>query len=239
MFRLDRLRRSTASRASAGAAPYQPRRGATTTAVHGAWRRGGAGAGRGGLDADGTPIPAGRGAAAQTPRGLTVQGEVKNYVPVTDEMLRNPPPGDWLMARRNYQAWSYSPLDRDHARQRQGPAARLGLGDERRRREPDRRRSCTTASCISCNTGNIVQALDAATGDLIWEHEVGPIEPVGIGSMRNIAIYQDKIILATTDARLVALDARNGKLVWDDARSPIARKGYSQHQRTDRRAAAR
>ncbi len=37
---------------------------------------------------------------------------------------------------------------------------------------------------------------------------------IGMGSMRNFAIYQDKIILATTDARLVALDARNGKLVW-------------------------
>ena len=33
-------------------------------------------------------------------------------------MLRTPPPGDWLMMRRNYQAWSHSPLDRDHDRQR-------------------------------------------------------------------------------------------------------------------------
>ena len=39
---------------------------------------------------------------------------MKNYVPVTDEMLRNPDPGDWLMVRRNYQGWSYSPLDADH-----------------------------------------------------------------------------------------------------------------------------
>ena len=38
------------------------------------------------------------------PKGLSVKGEVKNYVPVTDEMLRNPDPGDWLMIRRNYQA---------------------------------------------------------------------------------------------------------------------------------------
>ena len=45
-----------------------------------------------------------------TLRGLTVSGEVKNYVPVTDEMLLHPDPGDWLMIRRNYQAWSYSPL---------------------------------------------------------------------------------------------------------------------------------
>src|SRR5690606_19073436 len=50
----------------------------------------------------GTP---GRPEPPPPPRGLTVSGEVPNFVPVTDEMLRNPPPGDWLMARRNYQAW--------------------------------------------------------------------------------------------------------------------------------------
>jgi alcohol dehydrogenase (cytochrome c) len=44
------------------------------------------------------------------PKGITVTGEVKNYVPVTDAMLRDPDPGDWLMIRRNYQAWSNSPL---------------------------------------------------------------------------------------------------------------------------------
>ena len=58
----------------------------------------------------------GRGRGAAPPRGLTVAGEVKNYVPVTDAMLRNPPAGDWLMARRNYQAWSYSPLNEITAR---------------------------------------------------------------------------------------------------------------------------
>ena len=61
---------------------------------------------------------AGRGGAPRRtpgPLGVTVAGEVKNYVPVTDEMLRNPDPGDWLMVRRNYQGWSYSPLDADHA----------------------------------------------------------------------------------------------------------------------------
>ena len=65
------------------------------------------------------------------------------------------------------------------------------------------------------NTMNMVQALDAATGDLIWENQVGPNQAIGFGSMRNIAIYQDKVFLATTDARLVALDARTGKVVWN------------------------
>ncbi|MCE2542920.1 MAG: c-type cytochrome, partial [Acidobacteria bacterium] len=43
--------------------------------------------------------------------GITVEGEVANFRPVTDAMLRNQDPGDWLMIRRNYEAWSHSPLD--------------------------------------------------------------------------------------------------------------------------------
>src|SRR5881397_3377182 len=43
--------------------------------------------------------------------GLTVTGEVQNYVPVTDAMLRKPDPGDWLMIRRDYSASDYSPLN--------------------------------------------------------------------------------------------------------------------------------
>src|SRR5262245_55042379 len=54
-----------------------------------------------------------QGGAAQTPPapvGLTVTGEVQNYVPVTDAMLKNPDAGDWLMIRRDYHASDYSPL---------------------------------------------------------------------------------------------------------------------------------
>ena len=45
-----------------------------------------------------------------TTRGVSVPGEVKNYVPVTPAMLKNPPPEDWLIFGRNYQRHSYSPL---------------------------------------------------------------------------------------------------------------------------------
>ena len=58
-----------------------------------------------GGDGDGAP----RAGATQASRGWSVQGEVKNYVPVTDAMLKNPPPSDWLMARRNYQALELQP----------------------------------------------------------------------------------------------------------------------------------
>src|SRR6185436_2713677 len=43
-------------------------------------------------------------------KGLTVSGQVRNYQPVTDEMLRHPDPADWLIVRGNYQAWNNSPL---------------------------------------------------------------------------------------------------------------------------------
>ena len=56
------------------------------------------------------------------------------------------------------------------------------------------------------NPGNVIQALDGNTGELIWEHWTGHNRQ----DMRNIAMYDDKIIQATTDARLVALDAHRG-----------------------------
>ena len=59
----------------------------------------------------GDAAPAGRGAAPPpVPTGVTVAGEVKNFTRVTDEMLKNPPPGDWLVLRRDHYASNFSPL---------------------------------------------------------------------------------------------------------------------------------
>ena len=157
--------------------------------------------------------------------GLTIEGEVPNYVPVTDEMLRNPDPGDWLMARRNYQGWSYSPLTqltRDNVRELE--LAWVWPMNEGAANEP--MPLVHNGVVYLTNTMNVVQAFDGRTGDLIWENHLGPNQQIGIAAMRNVAIYQDKILVATTDARLVALDARTGKKIWD---APIAdrAKGYA------------
>src|SRR5260370_420241 len=63
------------------------------------------------------------------------------------------------------------------------------------------------------NTGNVLQALDAKTGELIWENRYG--SNAAAAAMRGITIYDDKIFLATNTAHLMAFDARNGKQVWD------------------------
>ena len=164
------------------------------------------------------PAAAGPRVGTQFPpgRGLTVSGEVPNYVPVTDAMLRNPPEGDWLMIRRNYQAWSHSPLTQiTPANVGRLRIAWVWAMTEGGASEPTP--IVHNGIIYLINPGNIVQALDGRTGELIWENSVGPEAIIGQGAMRSMAIYQDKLFVATTDARLVALDARNGKLVWDVA----------------------
>jgi alcohol dehydrogenase (cytochrome c) len=167
----------------------------------------------------GASAPAGAGPAANvavTPaaRGWYVRGELERYTPVTDAMLRHPPAGDWLMARRNYPAWSYSPLDEITP----ANVGTLRLAWVWNMNEGGGNQPMPLVHdgiVYLTNTMNEVQALDGATGELIWANQVGPNRAIGQGSMRNLAIYDDKIFLATGDARLVALDARTGKTVWD------------------------
>src|SRR5690606_7359257 len=123
-------------------------------------------------------------AAPPGPRGLTVEGEVPGYVPVTDAMLRNPPPGDWPMARRNYQGWSYSPLDqitRENVKNLR--LAWVWAMNEGIASQP--MPLAHNGILYLVHTGNMVQALDGRTGDLIWEYHAGPDQG---GPMRNLAI---------------------------------------------------
>jgi alcohol dehydrogenase (cytochrome c) len=170
-------------------------------------------------------VTGGAAAASSGPTGVTVSGTVKNYTPVTDEMLRNPPPGDWLMIRRNYQAWSYSPLAQvTTANVKNLTLAWVWEMTEGGANEPTP--IVHNGTIYLVNPGNVVQALDGRTGDLIWENRVGPELSTGLGGMRSLGIYQDRILFATTDARLVALDARTGKNVWESAIADKA-QGYA------------
>ena len=154
-----------------------------------------------------------RTAEAAVAGGVTVAGTVETFTPVTDELLRNPDPGDWLMVRRNYKAWSHSPLDaitRDNV-------GELELQWMWAMNEGGRNAPSPIAHggvLYFAGFGPVVQAIDAGTGDLIWEHEVGVEAGQLASSSRNLAIYQDKLYLATADARLIALDARTGAEVW-------------------------
>jgi alcohol dehydrogenase (cytochrome c) len=147
------------------------------------------------------------------PMGLTLEGNIQNYVPVTDEMMRHPPDEDWLMARRNYQGWSYSPLkqiDTSNVKNLQlrwtwamneGGASEITP-------------IIHNGIMFLSNTGNTIQALNAKTGELLWENRVGPAPTRAYGGMRSIGVYGDKVFFNSTDAKIYALDARTGKIVW-------------------------
>jgi alcohol dehydrogenase (cytochrome c) len=183
------------------AAAAAPAQGAQAAAAAPAGRAAGAGAGGGG--------GGGRGQAQAPVTGLTVTGEVKNFAPVTDEMLRNPPPGDWLTIRRDHFASNYSPLTqitRDNAQDLQlmwvAPMAEGGTNQP----AP----LAHNGTIFVNNTGGIIQALDGKTGDLIWEQRLGSNT-----AMRGMTLYDDKLYLAMSNAHLVALDAKTGKVAWD------------------------
>jgi alcohol dehydrogenase (cytochrome c) len=148
------------------------------------------------------------------PRGVTVPGEVKNYVPVTPAMLKNPPPEDWLIFGRNYQRHSYSPLNqitRDNAKNLQLKWTWAMNDSGANQTTP----IVHNGVIYLASPSNIVQAINAKTGDLIWETRVGPDQAPGYGGIRSIAIAEDKVLLPTSDAHMVAIDARNGQILWD------------------------
>jgi alcohol dehydrogenase (cytochrome c) len=157
------------------------------------------------------------------PRGLVVAGEVKNYTPLTDAMLRNPDPSDWLMIRHDYHATNYSPLNQITTQN----VKDLQLQWVWAMNEGTNQPAPVVHNGIMYinNPGNIVQALDARKGELIWENRIG--QTATGSSQRGLAIYDDKVYVTTSDAHIYALDARTGKNVWDTVIGDRKQSNYS------------
>ena len=156
-------------------------------------------------------------AAAVAAHGLPAHAQEVPFTPVTEAMLLEPDPADWINWRRTLDGWGYSPLDQIDT----GNAHRLrlawswALSSEGR---PEPNPLVYDGVLYVASPPGIVEALDAATGELRWryrhEHET---DLTGIVTTRNLAIYDDKVYLTTVDAHIVALDARTGDVVWNVA----------------------
>ncbi len=143
-----------------------------------------------------------------------------DFVPVTDAMLQDPDPDDWLMWRRTLDTWGYSPLDQ---------IDRGNVGDIRmvwtRALGPGLQQGTPLVHdgvMYMPNPRDVIQALDAVTGDLIWEYRRDRPDDLAeymIGSLtdtnRNIAIWGELIIDTSGDDYIFALDAKTGELVWE------------------------
>jgi alcohol dehydrogenase (cytochrome c) len=139
-------------------------------------------------------------------------------VPVTDAVLQNPAAADWLMWRRTLDTWGFSPLDQVNRGNvdELGMVWTRGLGPGVQEGTP----LVYAGVMYFPNPSDLVQAIDAATGDLIWEYrrslpaDLGDYFPVS-SINRNLAIYNDTIIDTSADDFVFALDARTGELRWE------------------------
>ena len=141
--------------------------------------------------------------------------------PVTDAMLLNAA-GDannWLMYGRDYSNTRYSPLTQINS----GNAGRLshawsfsfGVLEGQ-----------TTTPVVNngvmyvTSAWSKVFALDAKTGEMMWRYDHPLPDDVAKYACcdvvnRGVALYGDKVYLATLDMHVVALDAKSGKVAWD------------------------
>lgn len=140
--------------------------------------------------------------------------EIAGFRPVTEALLENPSPTDWLSWRRTRDGTGYSPLTqvgRKSARKLRLVWS-LSLAPGVQAATP----LIHDGVMFLSEAGGGVLALDGANGDVIWRyrHVTDPGEDAPQGGPRNLAISGNNLFLATSTGMVVAIDARTGKQVW-------------------------
>src|SRR5688572_31520451 len=154
-------------------------------------------------------------APPQVPAAQGLAAVLQNYQPVTAERLKNPEPGNWLMIRRSYDGWGYSPLNQINT----GNVSQLKpvwgmLTGENRVHEAAP--IVNNGVMFISTPNNQVIALDAKAGNILWRYRRPrpPGSNVAHDTSRGIALYQDKVYFAAGEAVIAALDAKTGAEVW-------------------------
>ena len=142
--------------------------------------------------------------------------ESVSYRSVTDERLENPNPGDWLMYRRTYDSWGYSPLGqvtKDNVADLE-PVWTFSTGVISGHQAPP---IVNDGIMFVTTPESQVLAIDVRTGDLLWRYRRELPEDVirGHRTNRGVGLYDDKVFVTTQDAFVVALNATSGEVVWE------------------------
>ena len=144
-----------------------------------------------------------------------VPAVLTNYQSVTAERLKNPDARDWLMVRRTYDGWGYSPLEQITPANVSGlkPVWVFSTAEARVHQAAP---LVNGGVMFVTSPNNQVIAIDVKTGNLLWRYR-RPLETgmqVPHQTNRGVALWQDKVFFAAGEAVLVALDARTGREVW-------------------------
>jgi alcohol dehydrogenase (cytochrome c) len=160
--------------------------------------------------------------APETPASpLRTLRPVKNFVTVTDQTIRSPKAEDWVFYRGNYQAWGWSALDQISTRN----VKNLQLVWSRAMEPGINQATPLVYNGVMYlgNPGDVIQAIDAASGDLMWQYRHPLPETTDMRNQlgqrkRTVALYGDNVYTVTWDNHVLALDARTGAKVWETDR---------------------
>jgi len=142
------------------------------------------------------------------------QQQSRPYRPITQDMLLNPSPDDWLMFSRTYDAQRYSPLrqvTRQNVNQLKlawAKAMVTGVVESIPLVHDGVMFVMTTGNTGAA--GGVLWALDATNGKLLWEFRRG-----GARNSKSFALYDDMVYYPASDGNIVALDARTGAIRWE------------------------
>lgn len=151
---------------------------------------------------------------------------LQNYAPVTAERLKTPEDANWLMNRRTYDGWGFSPLTQltPATVAKLQPVWSFTTGVPQGHEAPP---LVNNGVMFVATPQNQVIAIDAKSGNVLWRYR-NPAPPDLIllhPTSRGVALYNDKVYFARAESVLVALDAKTGREVWS-ATVEDNRKGY-------------
>ncbi len=153
--------------------------------------------------------------ASATPVPGPMPDILQKYTPVTAERLKKPEDGNWLLFRRTYDGWGYSPLAEITPANvsRLQPVWSYATGQIEGHQAPP---IVNNGVMFVATPGNQLLALEAKTGNLLWRYkrpfpeDMTPLHPTN----RGVGLFGDKVFFAAAESVLVALNAKTGKEVW-------------------------
>ena len=139
---------------------------------------------------------------------------VTDFRPVTTAELNRPDDADWLNWRRTLDGHGHSPLTMINTTTVSTLGLQWAIAMHAGSNQPTP--LVRDGVMFLTHPNNKIQAIQADTGELIWEYQYAfpPASKMLGGPTRNIALWDNKVFLATYDAALVAVDAATGEQLW-------------------------